>query len=483
LFYVTLGVTLLILVSTPLWPTAIEQWTAWGLSRQLRASDEATQIAAADGLVQLGPAAASWVLSALRDPDPKVRERACSIVARTVTGRPDAAVLALVVSLGDGDASVRSAAAAQLGSVLSSVAPPSAPARSRGVEALGAALRDVAEPVRSAAVWALWSLGPAARPAAGELERALDGPDRSLRIIAGMALQRIDPAGTRARVLQALEALVSDPNIRMQRFRLFQALREVEGPEDTAARFIALLKDPDAKKRGTAIWDLTNFCSDAAALKPALIDALASPDGTVRCEAALFLAKHEPRVAARATDVVVSHILDPIDGSYIGPELVRRIREAGPSTGARVAQALVDRLPAATKATNRVNVFQALGETGPEGKTAVATLLEASKVQDRQERVEAVNALVKIDPAAAATRIPVLVEWMARTENTASRLGAIGCLRDLGPAAAGAVPALLEAADEDHLEISTAAIEALSRIDPPRAAAIKQSIEQGVPRR
>jgi hypothetical protein len=58
----------------------------------------------------------------------------------------------------------------------------------------------------------------------------------------------------------------------------------------------------------------------------------------------------------------------------------------------------------------------------------------------------------------------------------------MGSLRDLGPAASAAIPALLKLADEDDLPISAGAMEAISRIDPARGAVIKRAIERGAVR-
>jgi HEAT repeat protein len=86
---------------------------------------------------------------------------------------------------------------------------------------------------------------------------------------------------------------------------------------------------------------------------------------------------------------------------------------------------------------------------------------------------------VKIDSKSAQTEIPALVNWTVSREESAIRLGAMAALRDIGPPAAAAVPALLEAADEEDLSISAAAIEALARIEPATAAALKRAIETG----
>ena len=67
------------------------QFAAWRLSRQLREASSATRREAADGLMRLGPAATSWVIGAMRDRDPLVREQACSVVVYTVPERLDEA--------------------------------------------------------------------------------------------------------------------------------------------------------------------------------------------------------------------------------------------------------------------------------------------------------------------------------------------------------------------------------------------------------
>jgi hypothetical protein len=61
----------------------------------------------------------------------------------------------------------------------------------------------------------------------------------------------------------------------------------------------------------------------------------------------------------------------------------------------------------------------------------------------------------------------------------AIRLRAQASLRDLGPAAATAIPQLLKLADEKDLAISAGAIEAISKIDPATGQALKRDIARG----
>jgi HEAT repeat protein len=144
-----------------------------------------------------------------------------------------------------------------------------------------------------------------------------------------------------------------------------------------------------------------------------------------------------------------------------------------------LARALVDKLARADKAVVRVNAIGALGELGPDAMPAVPALLDASRSGDLDIAIRAVEALVKIDSRSAATRLPSLLDWMTAGHDSTIRLTAMASLRDLGPAAATAIPALLHVADEENLTTSAAALEAISRIDPAAGSALKQAIEKG----
>ena len=114
LFYATCAVAAVLLISRPFWQMGVEQYRAWRLADQLRHSADPTRRAAVDGLVQLGPAARSWIIRAMRDPDPQVRRLACSILVRAAPDRSEEALDALLVAVKDADPSVRAAAVRQL---------------------------------------------------------------------------------------------------------------------------------------------------------------------------------------------------------------------------------------------------------------------------------------------------------------------------------------------------------------------------------
>ena len=151
------------------------------------------------------------------------------------------------------------------------------------------------------------------------------------------------------------------------------------------------------------------------------------------------------------------------------------------SPGAIIPQVpeLIKRLARVSQPESRVNAIMALGEIGPEAKPAVSAVLEESRTADLKIAGSAVEALVKVDPQLAATRLSSLLDWMRSGQVTSVRLSAMASLRDLGPAAATALPALLKVAGEEDLTISAAAIEAISKIDPATGAALKQAIAEG----
>jgi HEAT repeat protein len=140
---------------------------------------------------------------------------------------------------------------------------------------------------------------------------------------------------------------------------------------------------------------------------------------------------------------------------------------------------LIKRLARVSQPESRVNAIMALGEIGPEAKPAVSAMLEGSRTADLKIAGRAVEALVKVDPQLAATRLSLLLDWMRPEQATSVRLRAKASFRDLGAAAATALPALLKVAGKEDLTISAAAIEAISKIDPATGAALKQAITEG----
>jgi HEAT repeat protein len=482
LFFVTAGIALSVLISRPFWGTASDQYSAWRLSRQLRDQSLATRQEAATELVKLGPAATSWVIRAMGNRDPVVRELACSIVVQTMPERPDDALAALIVATKDGDPGVRLSAVKQLDHLVGRYGSSSQSGLAdQAIRALGEAMSDESQPVRQSAVSSIGMLGPKARSIVKELDQALDNPDKSLRVWAADAMLRVGPDGTRDRVIAVMSSMLRDQSIRLEHYRLVAVLKNAQGAEATAAMLIPLLKNANLETRIMAINDLTTHCTDARALRPAMLAVLDSDDGGIREEAAIYFLEHEPGMASRVIDTVAEQIANPMEGSYFGSDLVKRLRNATSGSTKLLTPRLLELLGRSTKPGKRAFVIAALGEIGPDAAAGVPTLLEISNGTDLDVAMQAIVALVKIDPRTAATKIPALLEWARVGHDRRVRLSAIVALRDFGPAAASAVPALLELADEQDISISAGAIEAISKIDPLTGRDLKQAIEGGRP--
>jgi HEAT repeat protein len=477
LFYVTAAIALVVAGSRPFWESASEQYTAWRLTRQLRDSTKAIREHAALELARLGPAATSWVIRATRDRDPVVRELACSIVVQTTPERPDEALAALLVAAKDIDPALRERAVMQLERMIGRYGTsPETILVDRAIQALGEALGDDSRQVRLGAILGILTAGPKARSVLGSLDRMLGDPDKAIRIWAADAMLHVDADSTRTRVIAAMSPMLKDLPMRLEHFKVVAILTSAQGAEATAAMLVPLLKDADRETRLTAMYDLTTHCSSAKAVRPAMIEALKSDDLGMRQEAAVFFLAHEPGMTGRVIDALVEQIAIPAEGSYCGWALVTRLRVASWSSVKPLTPKLLELLGRSTKPATRAFLFTALGEIGREALAAVAVLLELSNDKDLELATSAVAALVKIDPRIAATRIPSLLEWTTTGHDSSIRLRAIASLRDLGPAAAAAMPGLLKLADEQDLAISEGAIEAISKIDPPTGQTLKQAI-------
>ena len=480
LFAATVGLALLVLGSWPFWGSASEQWQAWEYARQLRDPTPGAKVLAVSGLVALGPPALGWMIgAALDDPDPQVRRLVCANLVRTDPEQPDRVVAALLATLRDPDVAVRRTAAEQLGSagkfLIGRAGPESGP---RVADALAAALGDRADEVRRQAAIALGDLGPEGRPATAALDGALAGGDGDLRVYAAWALLKVDRAGARDRVIAALIAMLTDPAIVRECWRLDRILFDEIGVDGMVAVLVPRLRHPDPATRRDAVERLMGWCPDAAATRPVALDALDAPDGGLRCEAAFFLLERGDPLAPRAIATLVEQLVNPRDGSYTIEDLVKRVREQSPgSIGDLVAGVVGFRGEEPKTSFLAIHAWRVIGS--PAALPAAPRLRDLLPAPDEAVRAQAAEALAEIDPPSALPAIPRLMESARPGREVGIRLTALAALGKIGPAAAGAVPTLVELVDEQDIAISAGAIEALGRVDPPRAAALKRAIIGG----
>ncbi len=309
--------------------------------------------------------------------------------------------------------------------------------------------------VRNTAGLALWNMGPSAISAAGDLDRALDGPDRSVRVLAAMTLLKINDrdannvsqsrlslrertsfrgakgdndsrpgpkrTDSRPRVAAAMTSLLADHSDPFNHWRAVHTLKDAIGEEALAAKLVSFLKDLDTTVRHGAMDDLKTHCPAAAAATAGVKDALGSPDGMIRCDAAILLLPHHAELAAEALDVLAAEIVNPTEGTYFFSSLIRELKKASPRSLPKVARSLADALPQTSRPERRTYIILALGEIGRDARVAVPALLEAASSGDRLVAVRAIESLTKIDRGSAAAKMPALLDWMNPGHETAVR--------------------------------------------------------------
>jgi HEAT repeat protein len=203
----------------------------------------------------------------------------------------------------------------------------------------------------------------------------------------------------------------------------------VQAAEPTTADQIAALKSPDAAAKVAAINQLGAKGAKAAEAVPALTQLLADPSAVVRGQAAHALGQigEAAKVAA--------------------PELVKLVGDADPAV--------------------RRNVGDALRRIRPGPQVTVPLFAKLMSDSDPGVRLRAMNVLAD----AGEEAMPFL---LAALKDEKAAYWACLVLRDIGPKAKGAVPALAELAGGPRPEVRREAILALAAIGEAAAPATPQ---------
>jgi HEAT repeat protein len=383
------------------------------LLQGLKDADRLVRLDAALDLGLIGPpakAAAPALREALNDPDYSVRLRAAASLPR-VDPEDAAALPALLEALKDPDAQVRRLAATAVGDL--------GPLAADAVPTLAEALQDPEADVRWAAAEALGHLGTTAEAAVPALVEALK--DGTVRAIAADALGGIGEGAEAA--VPALTALLraDDETLRLT---AATALVRIEAPaaEEAAPLFLRALKSSDAMTRRNAEWCLQRLELPARVTVPALTALLREPDANVRYSAVLGLGGYGP--GARAAVPALTRALE--DGDV-------RVRQAAARA---LAQTGIEDSPAAQAATRvllelmrspdplvRENTEWFLNQFHPKAKVAVPAL--ASLLQDKSAdvRAGALRALARIG-AEARGAIPAITQALGDEDDKVRRAAA-----------------------------------------------------------
>jgi HEAT repeat protein len=431
------------------------------------------------------PALRPIVERAFQDHDPALRVRAAWVLAR-MDAKAAVVLPVLVEGLKHKDAAVRSEAVAGL-TWLGPRAAPAVPAlieRLRGAPgedfqltqafvrigpAAAGPLVDLiaspkADPARvQSATMILTSMGPAAAPQVLPLLKH-DKPQ-----VRGMACQVVGNAGTAAeKVVPPLTERLEDPDAGV-RFQAMASLGRL-GPAAAAAipKIIPFSRDPQPNVRTVCLHTLEAIGPDDPAVQPVALAALKDDVAMVRAHGLLLLAAANPRhpdVLPQALD-----LLKQQPPNLLALNVLQRL---GPHAAKAVPPLTAWFRAEVNPGTRNVIAFT-LGTIGPAARTATPDLIEMLQQRDLSSRQTALQALRSIGGADPGKLVPALLGVLRDNPGYVRGL-ALDLLGDQGPAAAEAVPLLLEVLRKPEGADLASAARALGQIAPERAR------KEGVP--
>jgi HEAT repeat protein len=445
----------------------------------LRGHDAETLCLAASSLAEFRDAAGKAVpalLAILNRPDGMAaarpgtnRDPVISVVealGRLAPGRPQAGecVSALMKVLQSADARRRAAAAAALGGFRPDDA---------SIAALVGASRDRDVAVRIASLHALRDIGlNTAFPAPKALAGALDDESADVRVYAATTLDQLG-RGIDPFIPTLVRHAEQDPNPQV-REACQLALWELVPPAITDAAIpdlTAALACPEPRVRAAAAIVLGRLGPSAQAAIPVLIRALGAPVSRENVPVAEVHRDPRPFVIPVPGTLSRWNRNSPSDPRYWTVRALAQIAPGGSMAGESVAALMAALKPEETELNQAV--IEALGEFGLAAAPAVSILLRTLKqaVAERKTwlSIWTSAALGRIAPDAPSSSeaIAVLIGFLgSSTDDGLMCNKAAEALGAFGPAAAPAIPRLIELLRHGPAPGRATAAEALGRIAP-----------------
>jgi len=444
-----------------------DQVVILALTRRLDHEDLEVRNCSAGALGRLGPASEPAIPALLKLlGDVEGRSRSAAVYALGATGtQADAVVRALVAALEDLDEKVRFSATGALMHV--------APSNQEAVNALTRDLQDEDPAIRGNSAFALGMIGPPANSAIPQLKTSLTDHEPIGRGFVVEGLPDVSRPTVSAAAAWALGRIAPDASDTLS--LIFTLL---DG-EDGAAAWMATLVldeigfDPDehvldlfsglrSENSFVRKWSLESLAqiSSKDEYISQFVDALYLGHPDVEKSIIESLGVFAPN-AQPATPILLP-LLDSRDSSVLHAAL-RALALNQPNSEVAF-NALIGKL----KTTNyeRDLVIAALGSMTPPMDEAVVPVLVGLLQDDDRSRdySEVAYALGDIGPA-AADAVPILIERMTSPEGYAY-IPALYAYAAIGPAAAPAVPSIIEALRHPYDDSWITAARALGAIGP-----------------
>ena len=220
---------------------------------------------------------------------------------------------------------------------------------------------------------------------------------------------------------------------------------------------ITALGDDAAAVRATAADELGMLGESAAEAIPQLIQALRDNYEPVRLNAAYTLGTIGEPAVPQLIEVL---------GDENGPTR-RMAAYALAAVGAPAVASLSEALEHTEEAV-RIEASYALAQIGDSAETAIPTLIEHAKDESVEVRRYLAEAFGSIGPAAAPA-VPALIDMLDNDDDKQVRFESALALAQIGPASSDAVPVLEKALRDPDRYVRDNTIHALKRIDTPEA--------------
>jgi HEAT repeat protein len=439
------------------------------LAKALHGRDAAVRAHAAEALYRVGPEAKSAVPSlcdALQSPDASLRVQAAYALGGVGKEAREALPM-LERALTDKETAVRLFAARALWAV--------EPKIGVVLPVLTQALQkdaDAGQRARAAAI--LGSLGLRAQNAVPDLLDAVHDADKAVRIAAARALG--DIGGPRARVTYpALSELTrEDQSDETLRATAAEALKKIgRATRVDIDTLISALDNPKARYRASAAVSLWLLNREAKKAVQALSQRLRDENETVCTTAAFALAAIGPDAGAAVPELIAAleHKTEALHAraAYTLGEIGQAAAEAVPALNRLLAREDTETI------ATRFQAARALWAIAQQTKDILPVLAEALKDEDPDLNRQAAETLAKMAaklPAADAAlkqqlrerTVPHLIRLLSQEKADPVRTTAATTLGSLGLEAQAAVPALMQALEEEDAELRGSAAEALGKI-------------------
>jgi HEAT repeat protein len=436
------------------------------LTKSLSDENPKVRLAAADSLAKATGAeaseAAAALAGALADKSEEVRWHSARSLAH-LGARSAVAVPALSQSLKDSNPLVRAHAALALGAV-GKDAQAAAPALLESVV-------DTETGVRRAALHALRSLGFSRQELLPRLAHVLSKADPAT---ASMAVQTMVEAGPAA--VPALKVALADP--RSQYWALLGVADLGPVAADAAPQVVAIVQDPNAKPHVVvqALTALSELGPKAAIAEPQVLEILKGNQVWSQYPAVLIAGRTGMKAAVPALRKLVQSP-DPLLSAMAQWAMARCEPENAELTK-RAFATLTANLSNTDNPRLQVVSARALGELPVPAELITPAVIDLVRGLDPEVHAALAESLASRGEAI----VPRLTGFLVQPEG---RGFALGILARLGPKAAGAVPAIVAAAEKNADEQFTReAVFALAAIGPAAAPAtdyLVSLIRQGAP--